>query len=53
MLPRHMVKVMNARNASDIGTTREQGNRKIALGLGLFAVAVFLSMIIRQWMANS
>ncbi len=32
---------------------REQSNRRIALGLALFAVAVFLSFLIRQWMANS
>ncbi len=32
---------------------REQGNRRIAIGLALFAAAVFLSFIIRQWMANT
>jgi len=34
-------------------TSREQGNRRIAIGLGLFAAAVFLSVIIRQWLANA
>ncbi|MDK9701549.1 MAG: cytochrome oxidase small assembly protein [Sulfuritalea sp.] len=33
-------------------TSREQGNRRIAIGLALFAAAVFLSVIIRQWLAN-
>jgi len=31
----------------------EAANRRIALGLALFAVAVFLSFIVRQWLANS
>jgi hypothetical protein len=34
-------------------TSREQGNRRIAIGLALFAVAVFLSVMIRQWMSNT
>ena len=34
-------------------TSREQVNRRIAIGLALFAVAVFLSFIIRQWMAGT
>ncbi|MCK9380206.1 MAG: cytochrome oxidase small assembly protein [Sulfuritalea sp.] len=29
------------------------GNRRIALGLALFAAAVFVSFIVRQWMANA
>jgi len=33
--------------------SREQGNRRIALGLALFAAAVFLSVLIRQWMSNT
>ena len=33
--------------------SREQGNRRIAIGLALFAAAVFLSFIIRQWLANA
>jgi len=33
--------------------SREQGNRRIAIGLALFAAAVFLSFMIRQWMANA
>jgi hypothetical protein len=33
--------------------SREQGNRRIALGLALFAAAVFLSVVIRQWMSNT
>jgi len=33
-------------------TSRDQGNRRIAIGLALFAFAVFLSVIIRQWLAN-
>jgi hypothetical protein len=33
--------------------SREQANRRIAIGLALFAVAVFLSFIIRQWMAGA
>jgi hypothetical protein len=33
-------------------TSREQGNRRIAIGLALFAAAVFLSVIVRQWMAS-
>jgi len=32
---------------------REQGSRRIAIGLALFAAAVFVSFIVRQWMANS
>lgn len=28
---------------------REQTSRRIAIALGLFAIAVFLSFIIRQW----
>ena len=32
---------------------REQANRRIAIGLALFAAAVFLSVIIRQWMADT
>lgn len=34
-------------------TSREQGNRRIAFGLALFAAAVFLSVMIRQWMSNT
>ena len=33
--------------------SREQANRRIAIGLALFAAAVFLSVIIRQWMADA
>ncbi|EXI91283.1 MAG: hypothetical protein AW11_00094 [Candidatus Accumulibacter regalis] len=33
--------------------SRNQGNRRIAIGLALFAAAVFLSYIIRQWMGNT
>jgi len=33
--------------------SREQGNRRIALGLALFAAAVFLSVMIRQWMSST
>lgn len=32
---------------------REQTNRRIGIGLALFAVAVFLSVIIRQWMSGT
>jgi len=32
---------------------REQGNRRIAIGLALFAAVAFFSFIIRQWMANT
>jgi hypothetical protein len=31
----------------------EQGNRRIAIGLALFAAAVFLSYIIRQWLGST
>lgn len=34
-------------------TSRTQANRRIAIGLALFAAAVFLSVIIRQWMADT
>lgn len=34
-------------------TSRERSNRRIAIGLALFAAAVFLSVIIRQWMASA
>lgn len=34
-------------------TSREQGNRRIAIGLAVFAAAVFLSVMIRQWMSNT
>ncbi|HRF11366.1 MULTISPECIES: cytochrome oxidase small assembly protein [Candidatus Accumulibacter] len=37
----------------DDTSSREQGSRRIAVGLALFAAAVFLSFIIRQWMASS
>jgi hypothetical protein len=33
--------------------SREQANRRIAIGLALFAAAVFLSVIMRQWMAGA
>lgn len=33
--------------------SREQANRRIAIGLALFVAAVFLSFIIRQWMAGA
>lgn len=33
--------------------SRAQANRRIAIGLALFAAAVFLSVIIRQWMADA
>jgi type IV secretory pathway TrbD component len=32
---------------------RNQSNRRIAIALGLFAAAVFLSFIIRQWLGNT
>ena len=32
--------------------SREQGNRRIGIGLALLAAAVFLSFIIRQWLGN-
>ncbi len=34
-------------------SSREQTNRRIAIGLALFAAAVFVSFIIRQWMGNT
>jgi hypothetical protein len=37
----------------NIDPSRAQSNRRIAIGLALFAVAVFLSFIIRQWMAGT
>ncbi|EXI78980.1 MAG: hypothetical protein AW10_02622 [Candidatus Accumulibacter appositus] len=33
--------------------SRNQSNRRIAIGLALFAAAVFLSFIIRQWLGNT
>ncbi|WP_291993662.1 cytochrome oxidase small assembly protein [Candidatus Accumulibacter sp. ACC003] len=33
--------------------SREQNNRRIAIGLALFAAAVFLSYVIRQWLGNT
>jgi len=33
--------------------SRAQANRRIAIGLALFAVAVFLSVIVRQGMAGT
>lgn len=33
--------------------SREQVNRRIAIGLALFAATVFLSFIVRQWMAGT
>lgn len=33
--------------------SREQANRRIAIGLALFAAAVFVSVIVRQWMAGA
>ena len=35
------------------GASREQSNRRIAIGLALFAAAVFLSVIIRQWISGA
>ena len=35
------------------GTSRDQSSRRIAIGLALFAAAVFLSVIVRQWMAGA
>ena len=34
-------------------TSREQGNRRIAIGLALFAAGVFLTYVLRQWMSNA
>ena len=36
-----------------VDPSRAQANRRIAIGLALFAAAVFLSFIIRQWMAGT
>ena len=36
-----------------IDPSRAQANRRIAIGLALFATAVFLSFILRQWMAGT
>lgn len=33
--------------------SRARINRRIALGLALFAATVFLSFIIRQWMGSA
>lgn len=33
--------------------SREQGNRRIAISLALFAAVVFLSFVIRQWLSNT
>lgn len=33
--------------------SREQGNRRIAIGLALLAAAVFMSFIVRQWLGSS
>jgi hypothetical protein len=33
--------------------SREQNSRRIAIGLALFAAAVFLSFVIRQWLSNT
>ncbi|WP_295506857.1 cytochrome oxidase small assembly protein [Accumulibacter sp.] len=33
--------------------SRDQGNRRIAIGLALFAAAVFLSYIVRQWLGDA
>ena len=33
--------------------SREQANRRIAIGLALFAAVVFLSFVIRQWLSNT
>ena len=33
--------------------SRERGNRRIAIGLALFAAAVFLSVILKQWTGNA
>jgi hypothetical protein len=30
-----------------------QGNRRIALGLALFALGVFVTIIVRQWLASA
>ncbi len=32
---------------------RQRGSRRLAIGLALFAAAIFVSFIVRQWMANS
>lgn len=33
--------------------SRNQSNRRIAIGLALFAASVFMSYIIRQWLGNT
>ncbi len=33
--------------------SREQSSRRIGIGLALFAAAVFLSFVIRQWLSNT
>jgi hypothetical protein len=32
--------------------SRDRTSRRIAIGLALFAAAVFVSVILRQWMAS-
>lgn len=31
------------------GISRQQSNRRIGIGLAVFAAAVFLSYVLRQW----
>ncbi len=35
------------------GTSREHANRRIGIGLAVFAAAVFLSYVLRQWMGGA
>jgi hypothetical protein len=39
--------------SSKLSPQQVQGNRRIALGLALFAIGVFVTMIVRQWLAAS
>ena len=39
--------------SSELTSQQRQGNRRIALGLALFALAVFVTIIVRQWLASS
>jgi hypothetical protein len=45
--------LIRPRRTDDSYPSREQGSRRIAIGLALFAAVVFLSFIIRQWLGST
>lgn len=38
--------------SGQVAPQRERGNRRIGIGLAIFALAVFVTMIAKQWAAG-